>query len=75
MYTAIRPLWSHNLLGVRPQGSIDFRTTFPLVFGSTSLDQGLAEWHPVGCFIGTSLRRSLLIDTPLKTIRQELSNA
>ena len=45
-----------HLLEVRPQGSIDFRGTFPPVFGSTSLDRGLSEWHPEGCFVGTSAR-------------------
>ena len=30
-------------------------TQHPLVFGSTSLDQGLAEWHPIGCSMSSDL--------------------
>lgn len=33
---------------------------FPPVFGSASLDWGLAEWHPAGCWDGGGGRGGLL---------------
>ena len=31
------------------KGRMVVYTSFPPVFGSTSLDRGLSEWHPSGC--------------------------
>ena len=50
-----RPLWSHLHRLVRPQGSMMYTVPFSRWSSGFALDQGLAEWHPVGCSRGFSL--------------------
>ena len=55
----LRPFWSHLDGLVRPQGSIMYTVPFPRWSSGVALDQGLAEWHPVGCFLGEGELREL----------------
>ncbi|WP_288293686.1 hypothetical protein, partial [uncultured Porphyromonas sp.] len=45
----LRPLWSHLYGLVRPQGSMTYTVPISRWSSGFALDQGLAEWHPVGC--------------------------